>query len=115
MNIITEITPRESSDDTENNKKCANGTNTGAAPMDKTEKNILINDENVQESENRSSVIVTGDEEVGAVGGDGDDSVFMDDAIPSTSKTTNTIAQLPSHRLSIDNTSSEFIIMIHII
>lgn len=84
--------------------------------MDKTVKNVIINTqsvENVQGNENRSSITIAADkgadEEAGAVGGDDDDSVFMDEAIPSTSIT---IAQLPSHRISIDNTSSKYAIII---
>lgn len=67
----------------------------------------MQSDENVQEKENRSSVVVSADdEEAGAFGGDGDDSVFVDDAIPSTSKEMDTIAQSQPFRSSIDNTSS---------
>lgn len=114
--FLETITPRESSDDTENNKTCEGGTSTDPATVDKTVKNVIINTqsvENVQGNENRSSITIAADketdEEAGAVGGDDDDSVFMDEAIPSTSIT---IAQLPSHRISIDNTSSKYAIII---
>lgn len=90
--VLETITPRESSDDTGNNKTHEDG---------------MINTQTVgaQENENRSSVAVSV-EEAGAVGGDEDDSVFVDDAIPGTSKEIDTIAQAPPFRSSIDITTS---------
>lgn len=109
MIFIETITPRESSDDTGNNKIHEDGTSASQAKVNKARKDLndMQSDENVQEKENRSSVVVSADdEEAGAFGGDEDDSVFVDDAIPSTSKEMDTIAQSQPFRSSIDNTSS---------
>lgn len=89
--VLETITPRESSDDTGN----------------KAHEDGMIKTQSVdaQENKNISSIVVSG-EEAGAVGGDEDDSVFVDDAIPSTSKEIDTIAQSPPFRSSVDITTS---------
>lgn len=113
IQIAETITPRESSDDLGNNKENEDEPRTGVPDVDKNIQNVLP--ENVKGNENTPIVAVLADrgddEGGGAVGGTlDDDSVFLNDALPSTSRNIDAVAQSPLHRLSIDNTPSIYIV-----
>lgn len=99
------ITPRESSDDTDKHKEYEDGASTGAVKEENNTKNVQIKRKsgaNAQGNQNTSSTDAADGEhgEDGcAVGGDDDDSVFLDDAISTQSQ---------PHRLSVENTASMY-------
>lgn len=101
--FLETVTPRESSTDTGNDKADANAETSAAVEVESKQPNVQIVTTSVENDTNLDAIQLErqqSDSE-GAIGGQDDDSVFVDEGMASTSKAA--MIQSSPHRSSCDN------------